>query len=86
MRKISVRPFSAESILFTHAPTSTRGAIHLRSEALQVFSPTVNSALLRLLEAQLEHALQTRSDMGSPTSAAVTSLNIDRSNACARPR
>jgi AraC-like DNA-binding protein len=50
--------------------------IALRSETLQVFSPTVNSALLRLLNAQLEHALQTRSDMGSP-SARVRGLLTD---------
>jgi AraC-like DNA-binding protein len=50
--------------------------IALRSETLQVFSPTVNSALLRLLNAQLEHALQTRTDMGSP-SARVRGLLTD---------
>lgn len=42
--------------------------IALRSETLRVFSPTVNSALLRLLNAQLEHALRTRTDIESPSS------------------
>jgi AraC-like DNA-binding protein len=50
--------------------------IALRAETLQVFSPTVNTALLRLLNAQLDQALQTRSDMGSP-SARVRGLLTD---------
>lgn len=50
--------------------------IALRSETLRAFSPTVNSALLRLLNAQLEQALRTRTDFDSP-SARVRGLLTD---------
>lgn len=50
--------------------------IALRSETLQVFSPTVNAALHRLLNAQLEHVLRAREDIDSP-SARVRELLTD---------
>jgi AraC-like DNA-binding protein len=50
--------------------------IALRSETLRVFSPTVNAALHRLLNAQLEHILRTREDIDS-SSARVRGLLTD---------
>ena len=50
--------------------------IALRSETLHVFSPTVNAALHRLLNGQLEHVLRAREDIDSP-SARVRELLTD---------